>query len=148
MGTLTRSFLFAGFATVLLPVSAMATTPALPQGQCDISQTPTCSTPITAYDSNGVAITPTPIDAVRSSPGQAGGPIDVWGICRYVDNISGNLSFFVPFKSSTEWIAFKKNAPTSQFDLVHCARPTTMTIGPDSQCPTPTTPASQTARHC
>jgi hypothetical protein len=49
-------------------------------------------------------------------------PIDKWGVCRYLQNTS-SLDLFVPFGTQTEWLAFRKNYPTSDFVLTHCACP-------------------------
>jgi hypothetical protein len=80
--------------------------------------------------------------AARSDPGLAGGPIDVWGFCRYVDNSAAATSIFAPFKSSPDWLAFLKNPPGA-VALTHCARPTTATISPDARCvsPSPAAPS-------
>jgi hypothetical protein len=70
------------------------------------------------------AITTMSYDAVRSDAGAAPWPIDVWSKCRYVDNnTTDNTSYFIPFKSDTEWLAFIGDAPGS-LSLVTCAKPT------------------------
>lgn len=89
----------------------------------------------------------------RSQPGPANGPIDVWGVCRYVDNKSANISIFVPFKTAREWLAFLAAAnhdsgpdnfgPDDVVTTVPCARPKNFTVLPDSHCQLPV-PLSQT----
>ena len=71
-------------------------------------------------------------DAARSDTLKAAEtPIDVWNVCRYVDN-GTTTSIFVPFRSSEEWIAFKTHAEENYahdadgnplLTLVHCSRP-------------------------
>ncbi len=64
-------------------------------------------------------------NAVRSDPGSAIAPIDVWNACRYVDNTSSGAtaaSNFVPFHSAFEWKQFYSYNP-STLSVVHCSRP-------------------------
>ncbi len=104
-----------------LPLAADAAQ-TLPPHECAITATsawtPLC--PNLLYSTT--TATPDPY-AGRSDPGTAIGPIDVWGICRYVDNISASTSVFVPFRSQPEWQAFYKNAPAATVSLVHCSKP-------------------------
>ena len=83
-------------------------------------------------------------------------PIDVFNICRFVDNISpNNHSVFVPFKSQTEWTSFIAyapiaHAPTPDVTLATCARPdlttdTTQTIPADNN---PSSPFYSAAYFC
>jgi hypothetical protein len=81
------------------------------------------------------------LEAVRSDSGLAATPIDVWNRCRYVDNYSGDKSFFVPFRSAPEWFAFILNAPP-ELDRMTCARPATLSLEPSAECDGPA-PASQ-----
>ena len=48
-----------------------------------------------------------------SNPNKAQAPIDVFGSCRYVDNISATNSLFVPFRTQMEWQAFYTTVETS-----------------------------------
>ena len=59
-------------------------------------------------------------------------PIDVFGTCRYVDNISSSSSLFVPFRTQNEWQHFYGAVETggqgSVADSLHtvkCSRPFT-----------------------
>ncbi len=59
------------------------------------------------------------------SMGTAVLPIDIWTICRWVDN-SGSEAYFVPFKSAREWTSFVATANAHGLpgvSLTHCARP-------------------------
>lgn len=58
---------------------------------------------------------------VRLNTGVAQTPIDVHSRCRYFDNVNSN-SYFVPFKSSLEWQAFRSHLPAGVSET-HCARP-------------------------
>jgi len=58
---------------------------------------------------------------LRINPGIASTPIDVHGLCRYIDNLSGN-GYFIPFKTSLEWSAFL-NTNVAGINKTHCARP-------------------------
>jgi hypothetical protein len=77
-----------------------------------------------AYTSLSATATPAPYIGARSDPGDAGGPIDVWERCRYVDNPSTTTSYFVPFNSEPEWKAFTENAPVSHSADTLCSRAT------------------------
>jgi hypothetical protein len=48
-------------------------------------------------------------------------PINTWASCNWVDN-KGNDSFFVPFKSQTEWTAFINGKP-ADISVVNCVLP-------------------------
>lgn len=80
--------------------------------ECVISATP-CgdSTSNAATDAAGLRINP-----MTSST-----PVDIHGTCRYIDNTSSE-SYFVPFKTSTEWNAFLGNSVPG-IKTTHCARP-------------------------
>jgi len=138
-------FLLPGFLALMLATmpafaAATATTPPapatqLPDGQCDITTNglvqPACAAAITSTVS---------YNGVRSDPGLAAVPIDMWNFCRYLDNASGN-SIFVPLRSETEWQAFVAHAPIA---LSHCSRPSSaLTVPPGFNCPSPQ-PAKQT----
>jgi hypothetical protein len=122
--------------------------PSLPGDECDITSTCPSNNP------QSLAIIPTltlPLtapgyryDAVRSDLGSAVTPIDAWGFCRYVDNISpgGGTSIFVPFKSTLEWgsdlsqpsLGFLNAAAGSlrnYIKLASCARPATIQVPAD-----------------
>ena len=76
---------------------------------------------------------PSPYIGARTSPGNAPGAIDVWGMCRYVNNLNpaGGYSYFIPFRSQNEWQAFYTNAPGNNQNnilLLHCARPASFLI--------------------
>ena len=61
--------------------------------------------PSYAYVAPG-GVTPSPFVRARTTPGQ-GQAIDVWNICRYIDDISASRdSYFVPFRTSGEWWDF------------------------------------------
>ncbi|MGE3624398.1 MAG: hypothetical protein AB7H77_11085 [Bdellovibrionales bacterium] len=72
-----------------------------------------------------------------STPGPAAGPIDVWGYCRYIDNITvlaaNPESSLVPFRSAEEWLAFINNAPADTFAVYHCARPAMIYVPADTK---------------
>jgi N-acetylneuraminic acid mutarotase len=115
----------------------------MPNRQCAIvadaledDEDETLCPPFTPFQAIGT----TDFDAIRSNSGQAPAPIDAWERCRYVDNASAT-SFFVPFKSDIEWLAFIGGSP-SDLSLVTCARPATMSIVPSADCSTPS-PASE-----
>lgn len=55
-------------------------------------------------------------------------PIDMHGYCRYVDNLSGNTDYFVPFLSSNEWTSFINNHPSTIHDEICGGRPTLANI--------------------
>lgn len=48
-------------------------------------------------------------------------PLDKWHKCRFVDNSSPN-DYFVPFRTSKEWLGFLANPPQGA-NLTHCACP-------------------------
>ncbi len=127
-----------------LPLTATAQN--LPTDQCAITAgsiwQPVCKNPLTAYKNSDYAqpLTPSPYDAGRSDPGNANGPIDVWDICRYVENNSPGTSIFVPFKSAPEWQAFTQHSPANIAYAEHCSRPTILTIPPGPTCTVPPTP--------
>ena len=85
---------------------------------------------------------PTPYVGAKAASGTAPGAIDVWNVCRYINNISSK-AYFVPFNSSEEWEKFLANTP-ADIALKTCARPLTITLRPDARCLNPV-PASQTA---
>src|SRR5260370_26934803 len=102
--------------------------------ECDISGFVSgdraCASANGAYAFSG-STKPSPFVAARSSPGSNNIALDVWGKCRYVDNISTDTSIFVPFNTSSEWLAFVNNASTgvirdlttpSTHPSTHCAR--------------------------
>jgi|GEM_PF-5571592 len=101
-------------------------------GSTEAASQPTCEPdPLTDKD-----LTNGGYWGARSDPGEAFGAIDVWGYCRYIDNISPStksVSIFVPFRSKLEWTAFIKNAPADVVNLVHCAREEKKIIRPDPQ---------------
>ncbi|MGB9152732.1 MAG: LecA/PA-IL family lectin [Alphaproteobacteria bacterium] len=58
-------------------------------------------------------------------------PIDVFGLCYYVDNQSPSHSFFAPFNTLREWQAFLLGAPqTSNIAVSSCARPYALVTTP------------------
>lgn len=61
------------------------------------------------------------------SIGTALSPIDAWSVCRWVDNSSTN-AYFVPFKTSNEWIHFLDGAPEPSITVTPCALPNTHAI--------------------
>lgn len=68
----------------------------------------------------------TPLPAhvgARSDPGNAYGPIDVWNHCRYIANITTQVSIFVPFRTAFEWAQFVANYPRDTVNLRTCAKP-------------------------
>jgi hypothetical protein len=77
--------------------------------------------------------TPGCYDAARSDPAitPVSTPVDLWGKCRYVDNISinggNNYSIFIPFRTALEWDAFTNaldsNGLTPSISGTHCSRP-------------------------
>ena len=93
-----------------------------------------------AYISLSATATPAPYIGARSDPGSVEHPIDVWEICRYVDNFSTN-SYFVPFNSESEWKAFIDNAPVSHSADTYCSRATQISVEPEAVC-TQYTPVS------
>jgi hypothetical protein len=121
----------------------------LSTNECDISSGTCFSASVlssTPYYFSPNGTTPSPYVGAASTPGNAAGAIDVWGYCRYVNDITdgpGQESGWVPFRSQTEWTAFIKNAPPSLFNLITCARPETVQLTPDSRCGSPV-PVSET----
>jgi N-acetylneuraminic acid mutarotase len=129
-------FSFAVFAAAdEMPSRQCAITPAASEMLQDPEEERACP-PLTPFQ----AIGNTDHDAIRSNPGQAGVPVDVWNRCRYVDNSSSDKPLFVPFKSETEWFAFIGGYP-EYVSLATCARPETKTILPSADCLDPS-PAS------
>jgi hypothetical protein len=113
-----------------------AATPAvsLAPNQCSLTVGYPSPCPSPLIDLN--VLNPPGYIAAASEPGLTRGPIDVWGYCRYVDNITATSgagqAAFVPFRSSDEWLAFINNAPPAFFALSHCARPALINLMPDS----------------
>ena len=131
-----------------------------PAGQCDITKSASCTSPLISLTSKNApnqtgpctdALGPIPgcYDAVRSSakngastsnPTLAVAPIDVWGYCRYVDNTSSTDSFFVPLRTSNEWLAFinavaSGSSLQNSAQLTKCATATTsFPLPPASYC--------------
>lgn len=134
VGVLLASFFWGDKSSM---VQAATTTPA--PTQCDITTggSPSCSIAATNGAIIGTsaslnvtdavcAITPGCYNAVKANPGQAAGPINVWGLCRFVDNNSTNgTSIFVPFRTQLEWQNFTQNAPTSSsyLSIPSCSTP-------------------------
>ncbi len=110
---------FASTANATLPSYQCALTAGHPLDQ------PSC--PTTNPDQ---AVTMPIFDAARSDPGLAGPPIDVWGICRYVDN-DGKDSLFVPFRTAPEWQSFVEGHPKAEINLVTCSRPGSVNVPSD-----------------
>lgn len=80
---------------------------------------------------NTVQCPPRPLPnyaGARSDPGLPNGPIDVWNKCRYIDNITANISLFVPFHTAFEWVKFIENHPPTIVSLNTCAKPTEWVI--------------------
>ena len=68
-----------------------------------------------------------PYCGAKSDAPSAVAPIEAWDICRWVDNTSPS-AIFVPFRTSLEWTAFIKAAPTllggnNNVNPVGCALP-------------------------
>lgn len=61
-------------------------------------------------------------------------PIDKHGICRYIDNLTTNTDFFVPFNSTGEWSSFRNVVETSgksmhgKISFAHCGRAACTTV--------------------
>jgi hypothetical protein len=129
-----RKRLLLGPAVLMMAPSALLA--ALDSGQCSVidmqSREAVCGTVSSTALYN----------SARSNPGSASAPIDVWGTCRYIDNISPDTPVFVPFKTAEEWQAFITSYPSSILAPAHCARPMNDTIPPDARCLTPS-PATQ-----
>jgi len=123
---------------------ALALPGSLPSKECVVTAGandgyPACANPI--VDTN--TFVGARADAGSPPPGLAAVPVDVWGTCRYVDNISLHDSLFVPFRSNVEWSSFIANAPPGTINLVTCACPMNVVVQPDSNCSSPS-PAQQT----
>ncbi|MGE0109782.1 MAG: hypothetical protein AB7S81_08505 [Bdellovibrionales bacterium] len=105
-----------------LPLEVVAGGVCLLDGRSPDSNNPMDPCPttgdITCGDSTAVTST---YWGARVNPGIALTPIDVHTQCRYVDNNSAD-GYFVPFKISEEWKAFRSYPPTG-VSLVTCARP-------------------------
>ncbi len=116
----------------------------LPPGQCDVTVVqngdvlakPACSAnppsqylAVTTSTYNPwLGITTTAYQAVRSDWGPPLVPVDVWNMCRYINNNSPGTgsSIFVPFKSSHEWqnfVAVAGSASLPYIALSTCAVP-------------------------
>jgi hypothetical protein len=61
-------------------------------------------------------------ESARLEPGYASMPLDIYGICKYVDN-NTQQSFFIPAGSQQEWAAFVNSAPGG-VELTDCCIPT------------------------
>ncbi|MGE3623476.1 MAG: PA14 domain-containing protein [Bdellovibrionales bacterium] len=123
-----------------LTSTRMADGSSLQDGQCAITlgKTSACPNPMIQARLNE-------FDAGASDPGPAAGPIDVHGWCRYVNNASdrdSGQSYFVPFASAKEWLAFIGEAPirNAALQIEACARPLTVAVPPDSRCHLPSVP--------
>lgn len=109
----------------------------MPSGECVLpngtngGESGLCQAAGGAVDAGGT----TGITSTRSDPGNATVPIDRFS-CRYVNNNDPANAYFVPFNTAAEWQDFVNNHP-SVITLDHCARPTTFTISPDSNCANP-----------
>jgi hypothetical protein len=161
-----RTVLTVILACALLPVASTATWAALPSGQCDVTTgggaLPACpagnpgNVTNTPPNADMVAVTTVPnlalgitttYQAVRSDMGAAAVPIDVYDLCRYVDNKSTGkgTSIFVPFNTSNEWAQFlnaaTKGAISSYISLEHCSTPAVFTISAGPGC-NPVPPAT------
>lgn len=81
--------------------------------------------PTEATLSGGAMVIDTAFDGIRANAGPWYGhtPINVWGHCRYVDNISSSSDSFVPFKTKVEWESFIQHHPTDILQLTPCALP-------------------------
>ena len=106
------------FALFAMPAFAAGNN--MPSGQCDITSNGLASPLCPSSNPDLAVTTTTPLgsppknaQAVRSDMGLAAVPVDVYGLCRYIDNNStGNgTSIFVPFNSPGEWTAFIKAVP-------------------------------------
>jgi hypothetical protein len=100
------------------PQSGNSSSSSLTSDECASTTNP--STGTSCYTANGAYVSPptqvpAPYVGARSDPGDGGGAIDVWGLCRYVDDVSTATSLFVPFRSAPEWSAFIDNAPGGIF---------------------------------
>jgi len=131
----------------------------LPPGQCDvttnsnISPCPSSNPDLAVTTTTPLGSPPKSAQAVRSDMGLAAVPVDVYNLCRYIDNNStGNgASIFVPFNSPAEWLAFRTAATSgalaSYINLTLCSRTWTTSISPSTppaatNCNNPV-PASQ-----
>ena len=126
-----------GFAPQALANSA-------PSNECALSGVTSGSVPACPYSLGGGSLTSlTAITTdgtcsgatfcgTKSDPGSAVTPINAWSVCRWVDNNTGvnGASYFVPFKSATEWTAFRNNHPQPALSLVTCAEPFASTGAP------------------
>ncbi|MFY9288990.1 MAG: hypothetical protein WAO98_10875 [Alphaproteobacteria bacterium] len=119
----------------------------LPPGECNITGTAGATACPTSASNLSILGTGT-YSGVRTDPGNALGAIDVWGKCRYVNNVSSGAnskSLFVPFRTSAEWEAFIGPGATSNsavVNLLHCSKPqTNLPINPSSAAiaPSPAT---------
>lgn len=120
--------LFAGHALA-------AATNALPDHECTLSGAGSCYSMSGSSDFQGynpyAYYAPQPADnsagwpfwGGRSDPGMASGPVDVFGTCRYIDNISSGTAVFVPFRSQLEWSKFLAGFPSAYISVATCARP-------------------------
>jgi len=139
-----------GFVVCMLALSAQAQAgqepplAALPNNECDL--TSACYTDTGPLGANGgtyyywAANSPTPPNlyvGARSVHGStASGAMDLWGTCRYVDNISPRSSIFVPFNSALEWTQFVSNVPPSIIKFRDCslAMADNVKTDPDGTC--------------
>jgi len=128
----------------------MAAPSPLPGNECEIAvmggtpgQTDCYGAAPNDYYFSPINQVPTPYIGARSNIGTASGAIDVWGICRYIDNNSANAAF-VPFSTQKEWQNFYAYAPQPQiFSLSTCARALVATVTADNNCTSPTPPNQQ-----
>jgi hypothetical protein len=148
-GKATRTILFLALIfTFLWCPESYAGSPTLSAAQCDITISGMAIPACPSSDPDAAITTPA-YNAVRSDQGLAAVPVDVYGLCRYIDNNSTGqgTSIFVPFNSGTEWQAFLDNLP-SYMSVEHCSKPTTFTVRPGPGCypvPPATSVTSQSA---
>ncbi len=145
MKLLSRALALAILCFAPIAANASSTPSQLPPLQCDITApmpmgdpqaNPACSTypasPYLAVTTSTynpwLGITTTAYQAVRSDWGNPLVPVDVWGMCRYIDNQSNGtgLSIFVPFKAQKEWQNFVTVAGSTSLSYISlntCAVP-------------------------
>lgn len=87
-------------------------------GGCATTSTSDFGLSLSYFVENGR--TPSPYQGSRISAGRAQSPIDVWGICRYIDNREAE-AYFAPFKTAEEWRSFIAHVPHG-LEMSTCAR--------------------------
>ena len=137
------------------PVNSQPTTQSTAaNSNCIINDPLSCTTtnaPFTAItcpsNATSCQVGGAPYWGMRSDPGNAANPVDVWGYCRYIDNTSSGAtatSYFVPFNTPLEWgvdpasphLGFLSNTP-QYINPQTCARPGSLQVPDDFQGFTP-----------